>query len=494
MRGRVHCMLTVSVVLVLVAGMTRRTLWAAPVDDAASSATATEKNPDLVNALTRFQNQDFAGAQKLLKEAVTKAKDLPPAQLILAEWFTQANQMQAARVALERAVLEEPADPEIYVVMSDLALREGRFTEAELALVKATAALEGFTRSDRRKQLLIPRVHANLASVSEWREAWTKAEEHLVAWLTFDPQSAVAMQRMGRVLFAQGKREEALQQFQAAAQIDKTALNPDAMMGRLYEQAGERDKAQASMDAAVKGAPADLKTRLAVSQWALEAGQLATAQEHAVAALKIDPVSLGAKQVRGTVALFQRDFKVAEDCFQAVLIQTPSSFPASNNLALALCCQDDESKKRRALEYAQVNVRQYPRQAEAYSTMGWILYQMGQRDEAEKALRTAASGGTVSPDTAYYLARLDVDRGRKAEAKLILESAVKATGLFMFRKEAEELLVQLIEAPAATEKPKAPTQTKTPAASTEAKVPVAPAKTPIPPATNPSKRPGVPGR
>jgi Tfp pilus assembly protein PilF len=183
MRERARYVLTIFIWLVLVAGVTPRTLWAQPqpMDSATSSAPADEKNQDLVDALARFRNQDFVGAQQLLKEAVTKGQDLPPAQLILAEWFTQANQTQAARVALERAVLEDPADPEVYVIMSDLALREGRFTEAELALDKATAVMEGFTKSARRKQMLIPRVHANLAAVSEWREAWAMAEEHLAA-------------------------------------------------------------------------------------------------------------------------------------------------------------------------------------------------------------------------------------------------------------------------------------------------------------------------
>ena len=114
------------------------------------------------------------------------------------------------------------------------------------------------------------------------------------------------------------------------------------MMGRLYEQAGERVKAQASMDAAVKAAPSDLKTRLAVSQWALEAGELAAAREHAQAALSIDPI-LEAQHL--LLVADQRDFQVAEDYFQAVLIQTPSNLAASNNLALALSFQDDERQE-----------------------------------------------------------------------------------------------------------------------------------------------------
>jgi Tfp pilus assembly protein PilF len=126
------------------------------------------------------------------------------------------------------------------------------------------------------------------------------------------------------------------------------------------------------------------------------------------------------------------------------------------------------------LEYAQVNVRQYPRQAEAYSTMGWILYHLGQRDEADKALRTAASSGTVSPDTAYYLARIEIDRDRKTEARVILESAVKSTGLFLFRKEAEDLLDQLATAPVDNKKVATPSETKKPVAAVDTEKPAPP--------------------
>jgi Tfp pilus assembly protein PilF len=457
---------------ILVAGVTTRATLAE--DSIAKPVQADEKNQDLLDALARFRNQDFDGAQKLLKEAVEKDVDLPPALVILAKWYQQANQTMALRVTLERAVVENPTDPESYVAMSDLALREGRYTEAELVLEKATVILESFEKSPRRKELLIPRVQANLAAVAEWREAWEKAETHLTAWLECEPSNAVARQRLGRVLFALGRREEALRQFQSAAESDPNALNADAFMGQLYERAGERVKAQAAMEAAVKTASADLKTRLVVSQWALDTGQVALAQQHADAALSIDPNSLEAKHLRGMVALFERDFKIAEDQFQAVLNQSPASFVASNNLAVALCFQENESKRRRALEYAQVNVRQYPRQAEAYSTMGWILYHLGQRDEADKALRTAASSGTVSPDTAYYLARIEIDRDRKTEARVILESAVKSTGLFLFRKEADDLLDQLATAPVDNKKVATPSETKKPVAAVDTEKPAPP--------------------
>ena len=168
------------------------------------------------------------------------------------------------------------------------------------------------------------------------------------------------------------------------------------------------------------------------------------AQKHAIAAAQIDPKSTDAKFLRGLIALCQKDYTAGELFFESILQKSPNDFAASNNLALALVGQDDEAKSRRALEYAEANVQKLPKSSNAASTYGWVLYKLGRLDDAEKALRTAASLGKVSVDTAYFTARLEVDRGHKAEAKQLLESALKeAKGLSMFRQEAEELLEQL---------------------------------------------------
>ena len=95
------------------------------------------------------------------------------------------------------------------------------------------------------------------------------------------------------------------------------------------------------------------------------------------------------------------------------------------------------------MEYAEANAKQYPDSAEAASTYGLVLYRLGRLDDAEKALRAAVLLEDPSVDTAYFAACVAVDRGRKAQARKLLENALKRTGLSMFRQEAEELLEQL---------------------------------------------------
>ncbi len=411
-------------------------------DLGASAATASQAQ-EITDAIARFKQRDFEGTLKLLKQAVKNNPDLPPAQVIMAQWFSQANVPMGARNALEQAVVEAPADPEAYVIMGDVAMRERRVAEAELLYQKADGLNAKFEASVKRKDFLQPRILSGLATIAEVHDNWSEAQKQLEAWLKLDPKSAVALQRLARCLFQQKNADGALEKLKEAAKADAAMLTPEAVLAQLYEQAGDRENAKKWMAAALKAAPKDLKTRLVAGQWALETGQLDEAQSQAVAALQIDPKSLDAGILCGVVALFQKDYTAAEHYFEAAYLQSPRNFAANNNLALVLIEQKDEAKKRRALEYAENNLRQYPKVAEAASTYGWVLYKLGRLDDAEKALQAAVSGGQFNPDTAYYVARLSVDRGRESQAKQWLEIALKSPGPFALREEAKALLEQL---------------------------------------------------
>ncbi len=433
-------------IVVVCATLATEGLQAEPVavDTLPSAAAGAGKQPkEVTDALTRFKNKDFDGALKLLQAAKKKHPELPPAQVVMAQLFAAAKQPAAVRSSLEQAVVGHPDDPEAYLILGDLCMQERRTAEAGLLYAKAGSLAAAFKGSSKRKNILQQRADAGQASAAEVIKDWASAGKHLADWLKLAPSNAMALHRMGRVLFHQDKADEALAKFKEAAKDNKKVLTPEASLAQLYQQAGDRTNATKWMVAALTAAPKDLRTRLVAAQWSLETEQLDQAREQAAAAMKLDPGSLEAKLLRGVIALFMKDYKAAELYFESAHLQSPSNFAASNNLALALCEQDDEAKKNRALEYAQVNARQYPKQAEAASTYGWILYKLGRIDDAERALRAAAARGSLSPDTAYYIARVSADRGRKDEAKRLLEQALKTKRLFSQRVDAEALLKEL---------------------------------------------------
>jgi len=442
-------------------------VWAEPLGvDAPATTAPTEKIPEVDDALQDFRAQNFAGAVKKLESAVKSHPDLPPPQLIMAQWFSQANLPGGVRASLERAVVDTPADPEAYVILGDIAINEGRVAEADLLYSKASTLLEPFKGSEKRKQQLRPRVLNGLARITEVHRDWPTAQKYLEAWLKLEPKDANVMQRLAQALFQQGKRAPAYDMLKEAKKNDSTVLTPEAQLGQFYEYlpGDEKEKEKNHADAkkwmlsALGQAPKDLRTRLVITQWALETGEMKEAKENSVQALTIDPKSLEARILRGVVALFEGDYKGAETYFQEASIQSPSSFPASNNLALALVEQDDEAKKRRALEVAQNNAQQYPRLAEAASTYGWVLYRNGQRDRAEQALRLAASSGNISPDTAYYLAEVLNAGNRPDDAKVLLKAALDTKRPFSKKKDATALLEKLEKVSGSAEKAGAGTE------------------------------------
>jgi tetratricopeptide (TPR) repeat protein len=391
-----------------------------------------------------------------LDQAVKKNADFPPAQVIMFQWFAQSNQESLARMALERAAVSDPQDPEVFVILGNLALQERRITEAESLFLRAQRLLVPFDRSLNRRNILGQQTTSGLAGVDEAREKWKDAQTKLESLLEFCARDATAMQRLARVLFQQGKAAEALKWLRKSKEAGgQDILTPEATLARFYEQYPDHMDAAIWMHKALEKAPEDMATQLAAGQWCLETGQLDEAEKHAVKGLQLATAERGpaaearlvnAKILCGLVALFKKDFKTAEKFFDDAHFQSPGNLAASNNLALALCEQKDErsgkpdpAKLNRALELANANYQANPRKPEAASTLGRVFYRAGMLDRAEGALRRAASSGNLSPDTAYYLAQVSYDRGNKELARNLLEAAVK-TASFWMRPEAQALL------------------------------------------------------
>jgi tetratricopeptide (TPR) repeat protein len=421
-----------------------------PSTDLSASTSASTQPQEVTDALSRFEARDYEGALKLLKEAVKKNADYPPALVLMAQFYAQANMASASRNALEQAVIEESADPEAYWILGNLAVRERRATEAELVLQKANTLVTGM-KSAKRKNIIQAGICSGLAQVAELRDNWPEVKKQLDACLKVDPNNVVAMQRLANCLVRQKDLAGALQELKKAEKADKAdqqSLSPEAILARMCEQAGDRDSAKKYMAAALTASPKDFRTRLAAAQWAFETGQFDEAQTQADAAVKLDDKSLDAKILRGVIALFRKDFETAERCLKEAHLQAPDNLSVANNLALALVEQTDKTKKNQARGFAENNARQYPNDPDVASTYGWVLFRLGQTEEAERVLRGVASSAvanraSLKADTAYYLAAIDVERNRETEAKTLLEGALKATGPFAMRQEAKALLERL---------------------------------------------------
>ena len=332
-------------------------------------------------------------------------------------------------------------------MLADLAFQDRRVTDSAVLFERATLLTTAFEENPKRKRDFEIRCNAGTAAVAEAREQWADARKSLEAWIALDPDNAGAHFRLGNVLFQLEDEQAALLEFQEARKLDANALQPELALARLYDEDGKKDVAKKWIESAMKSAPDDSAVLLAAAQWYLGQSDLDTAQAIADQVLTKDAKSLDGKIVRGVIARVARDYPTAVKFFNDAHLQSPGNFAASNSLALVLVESEDKESQQRAVEMAEANVARYrensPQQVNALTTLAWVYYKLGRREDAEKILDQIARNNALTSDGAYYVAKLLSDRGEKDRAKTILEEVLTNEAVFATRPDAVDLLKTL---------------------------------------------------
>lgn len=421
----------------------------------------TSRYPEIKAAFEKFTKQQFKDAEDQLKTICKGNPELPPAGIILGTWHFNAKQAGFARAAFERAVRDNPEDPEAFVVFGDNAVRQRRFTDGILLYEKALKTISNYNANATRKKNLTIRAYGGAAAVYETREDWQKAEAALNKVLELDSENVVAMTRMGHVLFRQDREQDAYEAFKKVYETDpEKMVRYEVNMARLYQATDKGANAEKLYLKALERDPQGLQTHLAVAQWGLETGRTDLVNRVADAALKIDPDAVQVLLLQGVLSRTDQDFSKAEVTLRKAHTEAPSNPVVLNQLALCVGSQDDPEKQKQALEFAQMATRMFPDNnqpfgREAKVTLAWLANKAGQKEQAVGLLTQALRAGPVGPEPAYYAADIFNDNGKPEVARQMLESALKnAAGVFPARKLAEALLEKLkAAAPATTPAP-----------------------------------------
>lgn len=419
------------------------------------------KYPKVQEAANQFLQRNFEEAEKLLKEAKELHPELPPAGVLLGSLYARANSSLAARTSYEKAVRDEPDDPEPYVVFGENAVRQRRFTDAALLFDKAIEVCNAYNANRERKENLSSRAYSGAALVAQARERWEDAERLLRETIKLKGEDTQLAQRLGQVLFkqAEGAADEAARkqgeqaayrEFERAYKLDpKLVARPEINMARMYQAGGREKNAKKLVELARNRDQDGLGTQLAAAQWAIDTGNLEVLAACAESAMRIDGESLQALVLDGFLKRLKGDFAGAEKSFRAAHEAAPSNAAVLNQLAISLSEQPDETKKKQALEFAQMSARMYQdlKRAdarEAAVTLGWVLYRMGRSQDAARSIQTALNAGRIGPEASFMAARIASERGSDDAAYQLLKLALDGNSrLFPNREEATQLLAKL---------------------------------------------------
>ncbi|HUR54271.1 MAG TPA: tetratricopeptide repeat protein [Gemmataceae bacterium] len=413
----------------------------------AAAAVAQPPKPPAPSADEKNARESFAAGKldDALKslQAAAKANPALVPRVLISRWFLEANQGQQARVWLERAAIDEPAHPAVLLTNGMYAMNEGRITDGILSCEAALqAAASPRWDADARKSFQRD-ARVGLLAGYNYRGDMNSARTQLVALLEADPKNPRFRTELARANFALGKPDDALAELTKARQDDMTLDRPELGMAQFWAAKGDFPKAEEWFGKAAQAYPTEAAVHRGYAGYLLDRGRVDAAKAHLEAARKIEPTARETKALAGLMARYQKDMATATAVFEELVREYPNQAFGIANLALVLSESVDANNKRRAVELAEGYVRQNQRTAEAHAIYGYTLLKNDRVADAEKAVMTAASLGSLTPDSAYFLARVLTQKERIEEAHKVLKDALASQGAFVYRADAQALFNDL---------------------------------------------------
>ncbi len=399
---------------------------------------------DVAEAIKRFENRDQLSARTFLERAIQKDDALPPVGVMMAKLHLLAGNSQGVRPALEAAVLDDSKDdPEPYLLLAEQALVGNRSIEAEALFEKADKLIEGFNKNPKRKRRFEIRINNGMAIIAERREQWETAMSYIESWLEADPEDTSALTRKGQLLFMLDKEKEGFASFQAAQKINSELPSPYITAAMMYGRKGESSKAKEAFKKAYSEASDDERTIVAYAQALMKDSDFDAAEDIFAKASKDLPKAANLWLLRGVNERMRGNLDVAESHLMKAQGIAPSNRDVLNQLALLLVDSEESESLKRALSFAGMNGQMNPDNPDVNITLAWALYKNGQPQQANAAVQKAIRGA-MSADGQFLLAKMLVLNDKKSDAKRLLEAALESkAGIFVQRKEAEELLSTL---------------------------------------------------
>lgn len=416
---------------------------------------------DETDARVAFSKGEMEKCVELLKQAAKTNTNLPPAKIVMANWFIESrsqNAGQNARELLESAAVEDPRHPDVYLANGNFAFNEGRVTEAILNLQTCLKLSEDPRFDAEQRARFVRESRTGLVFSFERRRDYTSVKEHLAALLTVDPKNTAFRSRLAVANFNLGNPETAFADLQAAFADDPALNPPELQMALLW--AGRQDDAKAEewMKKAVTVHANDARSHRGYAGWLMDSGKFDAAKPYLESAERISPNARDTQFLRGLLHRYLHQYAEAEKIFEVLVRESASDVQAAGNLALVLSESDDVKKKKRGVDLAESVVRQNQRAAEAYAVVAWCYYKSGRLEDAEKNIAQSIQGGQANLDTVYYLAKILNDRSKIEEAHKFLKEAIAKKGPFVYRPEATAFLTELEKKlpPPTKEEPKKP--------------------------------------
>ena len=226
----------------------------------------------------------------------------------------------------------------------------------------------------------------NLGNVLFRNGRMVEAMEHYQKALAIYPQYELAHNNLGLVLFRNGRVDEAMEQYQAALVTAPDYADAHDNLGHALARKGRVNEAMEHYQRAVEIQPRNAAAQIDLGTALLQKGQADEAIAHLQMALEIQPDNAETHNNLG-IALFrmgQVDGAIVH--FQKAVALQPDLTQAQEGLGMAFF---QEGRADEAIAHFQEVLRIHPDFAEAHNNLGAAFLQKGQVNEAIPSYRKA---------------------------------------------------------------------------------------------------------
>jgi tetratricopeptide (TPR) repeat protein len=320
----------------------------------------------LEEAIARFGNRDFGGAERLCTEILAKAPRNPAALHLIGVLRLQTGNARDAVTLIGRALEAGPEDPDIlenlgvaYLAAHDCEKAERTFRKV-IALGAAHAA-----------------VYMRLGLALDGQGKRPEAEKALRTAADRNPGDPDAHLNLGNNLAGQGRLGEALQCFRGALALRPDYVDAHYNAGTVLERMGRIEEAVSAYRSALALAPdyADAHNNLGIAYERL--GRIEDAIDSYRRVLVLDPNNVHALSNLGKALRARGRIGEAEGYCEKALAIAPDFIDALNNLAAVRVEQGRYDAALRSYEKA---LAIDSRNADAQLSHGMLCLGMGDFD------------------------------------------------------------------------------------------------------------------
>lgn len=188
-----------------------------------------------------FAAGQFDDAVKRFDALRQQTKSLPPGRIVMAWMFMSLRRGPAALATLERAAVETPLNPCVYSSLGQLAMGQGRLTDARLQFQHAITLASPVGFSAKQKTGLQNSVFDGLVQVAEKRAQWGDVESLLGRWQKATGDRPQLQARLARARFFLGDEEGAEQLLRIATTADASLDPSEILLASFHRQLGQFD-------------------------------------------------------------------------------------------------------------------------------------------------------------------------------------------------------------------------------------------------------------